>query len=149
MNNKINKLVESGSNLIGGIIHNIDKKVLVIQNSKLKSMNLTFQQAMIIVFIYQYQDSYIYQKDLEIYLGLTNPSVTSLIKTMISKDLVYRIQDKKDGRYFHLHLTVKSMKLVDLIADLIYEGDNEITSSLSQDEIKKLYELLIKIDSTL
>ena len=109
MNKDIQILTSEHNGLIGNLIHELDKKTLTVYNTALKEFNITFQQAMIILFIYVSKEE-IYQKDIEKQMGLTNPSVTALMRNMISKDFVYRIQSIKDARYFHLHLTPKSLR---------------------------------------
>lgn len=145
MEHELEKIVESGDNLIGGLIHNIDKAILSTHNTQLKNIDLTFNQALIILHIYQHSDHDVYQKDLENWLGLTNPSVTSLIKTMMGKDLIYRIQSKHDGRYFSLHLTPKSLSLIDQIVDTIIQSDKQLYKCLNEEETVLLKSLLSKV----
>ena len=104
---------------------------------------------MVIIFVYSYQEEEVYQKNIEQLMGLTNPSVTSLIKTMIAKDLIYRIQSKNDGRYYHLHLTPKSLKMIDIIPEKIFEANNELLAGLSDEESKLLQKLLVKLSNSI
>lgn len=144
MNKDIQLLTSDHNDLIGNLIHEFDKKTLAVYNTALKEFNITFQQAMIILFIYMSKEE-IYQKDIEKQMGLTNPSVTSLVRNMISKDFVYRIQSVKDARYFHLHLTPKSLSIVDEIASKIIESNKNLLAPLSDEEAVTLQRLLCKL----
>lgn len=145
MKNELEKIIQSGDNLIGGLIHNIDKEVLAMHNAQLKTLDLTFVQSLAILQIYYHNDQDVFQKDLEKWLGLTNPSVTTLIKTMMGKDLIYRIQSKSDGRYFALHLTPKSLSLIDQIVEIIYQSDKQLYNCLNEEETDLLNSLLSKV----
>lgn len=144
MNKNIQILTAEHNDLIGNLIHELDKNILTYYNNVLKEYLITFQQAIIILTIYASQEE-IYQKNIEKKMGLTNPSVTSLIQNMISKDLVYKIQSKKDARYFHLHLTPKSLSMVDEIANKIIDANNTLLSPLTEEEAITLQNLLCKL----
>ena len=144
-NNDLERIITGGRKMIGGIVHEVDRKILAKQMEKLKPLDLTFSQALVILHIYNAKDTHIFQKDLERKLGLTNPSVTSLVKTMCAKDLIYRIQSERDGRYFHLHLTPKSLALVNAITESIIKADDDIISPLSIEEAGELIRLLNKL----
>ena len=144
MNKDIQILTSEHNGLIGNLIHELDKKTLTVYNTALKEFNITFQQAMIILFIYVSKEE-IYQKDIEKQMGLTNPSVTALMRNMISKDFVYTIQSIKDARYFHLHLTPKSLSMVDEIASKIIKTNKILLAPLSKEEVVTLQRLLCKL----
>ena len=112
MDQRINTIITDNNRLESNLIHNIDKKYLLIFNKELAKFDLTFQQSLVLLFISK-QNQAVYQKDIEKYMGLKNPSVTSLIKSLVSRDFIYRVKDEKDGRYFHLHLTPKSTEILD------------------------------------
>lgn len=144
MNKDIQILTAEQNDLIGNLIHELDKNILAYYNNVLKEYLITFQQAIIILTIYA-SEGEIYQKNIEEKMGLTNPSVTSLIQSMISKDLVYKIQSKKDARYFHLHLTPKSLSMVDDIASKIIAANHTLLSPLTEEEAITLQTLLCKL----
>lgn len=144
MNKDIQILTAEHNDLIGNLIHELDKNILAYYNNVLKEYLITFQQAIIMLTIYA-SEGEIYQKNIEKKMGLTNPSVTSLIQNMISKDLVYKIQSKKDARYFHLHLTPKSLSMVDDIASKIIAANHTLLSPLTEEEAITLQTLLWKL----
>ena len=131
------------------MIHSVDKKIHVAFNEQLVKYDLTLQQTLVILYIEKYKDRDVYQIDIEKYLDLKNPSVTSLIKNLMKKDLVYREQDEKDGRYFKLKLTDKSMEMVDNLAEIIPSVNDRIQNIFTSEELIVFLRLLSKIDSSL
>lgn len=149
MESKLDQIISDSNNLISNLIHSIDKKILLSFNKELSRFNLSFQQAMIILYIAKHSGEKTYQKDIEIYMGLKNPSVTSLIKNLISNDFVYRIKDENDGRYYHLHLTPKSLAIKDDLIDSIQNMNVYIETILNEKEYKSFISSLVKINEKL
>ncbi len=145
MNDKYKIITAENNLLISNLIHNIDKNLLKLYNRRLSKYKLTMQQSVTILFIANSDKEKIYQIDIEKYLGLKNPSVTSLIKNLISNGYVYRVKDEDDGRYYHLHLTEKSLSIKDDIAKTIYDINEYIESILPKDEFDTLTSLLVKV----
>ena len=139
------KIITSENNtLVSNLIHTIDKDLGRIYNLRLAKYGLTMQQSVIILYLANTEKEKVFQIDLEKYLGLKNPSVTSLVKNLMSNDYVYRIKDENDGRYFHLHLTEKSLKIKDDLAKIIYDTNLLVENHLSREEFKTLTSLLEK-----
>ncbi len=142
MNEKYKIITSENNTLISNIIHSIDKNVGKIYSRELKKYGLTMPQSLVILFIANNNKEKVYQIDIERYLGLKNPSVTSLIKNLMANDYVYRIKDEADGRYFHLHLTEKSLAVKDDLAEVIYNINTMIENALSTEELQTLASLL-------
>lgn len=68
----------------------------------------------------------VFQIDIEKYLGLRNPSVTSLIKNLVSNDYVYRIKED--------------------FANAIYNTNQMIDNTLSKEEHDMLTSLLTTVN---
>lgn len=132
-------------NLIGNLIHAIDKRAVIKHNDNLKKYDVTFTQAIVMEYIYSHEEGTINQKTIETALGLTNPSVTSLIKTMMGKNLIYRIKDENDGRYFRLYLTPKGKDLCVPCMETIFKIDDSFTENLTVEERNQLVNLLNKM----
>ncbi|WP_238902879.1 MarR family transcriptional regulator [Clostridium sp. YIM B02506] len=133
------------TNLIGNLIHAVDKLAIIKHNDNLKVYDVTFTQAVIMEYIYSHEEGSVNQKTLEVALGLTNPSVTSLIKTMMSKNLIYRIKDAQDGRYYKLYLTPKGQELCIPCTKTIVEVDKSYTKNFTLEEREQLFTLLNKM----
>lgn len=82
-------------------------------------------------------------------MGLKNPSVTSLIKSLVSRDFIYRVKDENDGRYFHLHLTPKSTEILDDIISVFYRINEKTGSILTKEEQATFISLLEKLSDGL
>lgn len=132
-------------NLVGNIIHAIDKRAVIRHNDNLKKYDVTLTQAIVMEYIYSHEEGTINQKTIETALGLTNPSVTSLIKTMMSKNLIYRIKDERDGRYFRLYLTPKGKDLCVPCVETIFQVDDTFTENFTTKEREQLIKLLNKM----
>lgn len=131
--------------LIGNLIHTVDKYAILKHNEALKTYDVTFTQAVVMEYLYTHEDGSVNQKTLEIALGLTNPSVTSLIKTMMSKNLIYRIKDPLDGRYFKLYLTPKGQELCIPCTKTIIDTDKFYTKNFTTEEREQFFMLLNKM----
>ncbi|MBR3347285.1 MAG: MarR family transcriptional regulator [Solobacterium sp.] len=147
MNEKYKTITSENNTLISNIIHTIDKNLLKIYNRELSRYGLTMQQSLVILYIGNSDKEKVFQIDIEKYLGLKNPSVTSLIKNLMANDYVYRIKDETDGRYFHLHLTEKSLAIKDDLAKAIYNINQDFENRLTKDEHAALVTLLQKVSS--
>ncbi|MBR6156364.1 MAG: MarR family transcriptional regulator [Lachnospiraceae bacterium] len=145
MKEKYKVITSENNQLITNVIHAIDKNVIKIYNRGLAEYGLTMQQSLVILYIGNTDKEKVYQIDLERYLGLRNPTVTSMIKNLIANDYVYRIKDEADGRYYHLHLTDKSLAVKDNLARVIYEINHKIESKLTEEEFTMLSFLLNKV----
>lgn len=135
----------TGNTTIGNLIHAADKMFLKAYTNSLKELDLTLTQALILLHVYNYKQKPIYQKDLEEILGLTNPTVTNIIKNMIKKDLLYKVQSEEDGRYFHLHLTPRSTQLLSKIPGCMFSVNDACLDKLTKTEQTTFIQLLLKI----
>lgn len=79
--------------------------------------------------------------DLAQYLNFSKPSVTNMVKKLISKGLIYKIQSEKDRRKSYLYLTNKGKLLLEQDYNVINEFTQEIKDSLTEDELEKYEEL--------
>ncbi len=75
------------------------------------------------------------------YLNLSKPSVTNMVKKLISKGLIYKIQSEKDRRKSYLYLTDKGKLLLEQDYNVVNEFTQEIKDSLTEDELEKYKEL--------
>ena len=96
---------------LGQLIYEINKKMIARQNNNLASLGVTVQQALVIAYLDKSKDKKVTQRMIEIGLNNTNPTVTNIIKSMMSKNLIYKIQDKVDKRMYYLYLTPLALKI--------------------------------------
>ena len=83
---------------------------------------------------------------IEVNLNITNPTVTNIIKVMMSKNLVYKIQDKVDKRKYYLYLTSNGLELAPKCGEIMEATDREVYKNFSKEELKLLINLLKKVE---
>lgn len=118
-------------------------------NHLLKQYGLTTQQALILQYLSLHHMEHINQKKLELYLGISNPSVTSLMKTMVNKHLIRRLPDRSDARSYLLCLTEKGLALQECITQTFLQVSQELYAGLTTEEIQQFTTLLDKITCNL
>ena len=83
--------------------------------------------------------------DIAEHLEVTRPSVSTIIKKLISLGYVKKEQSLDDGRVFFLYLTDKGIRFNELHSEVHQILAQRITQRLNQGEIKDLAVLLTKI----
>lgn len=86
--------------------------------------------------------------DLAHHLAITPPSATSLVHSLVSAQLVRRLQDPKDKRTFRLELTPTGHELLTRRLDLIAEGLEHLTQALSPADLQTLIRLMEQLISS-
>ena len=127
---------------LGQLIYEINKKMIARQNNNLVSLGVTVQQALVIAYLDKSKD----KKVIEIGLNNTNPTVTNIIKSMMSKNLIYKIQDKVDKRKYYLYLTPLGLSIASECAKRMEATDIAAYKNLTEEELKTLRVLLEKVE---
>jgi len=78
-------------------------------------------------------------------LGVTRPSVSTIIKKLIDAEYLTKTRSENDGRIYYLHLTPKGLRFNELHNEVHSILARRIIENLSQDEIESLAGLLEKI----
>lgn len=78
-------------------------------------------------------------------LQLSKPSVTAIIDKLASKGYIQKFQSDKDRRSFHVHLSAKGKKLVDLHNETHLRIAELFRSKLDSKDLKTLVALLNKV----
>lgn len=107
--------------------------------------HLSLNQAITVCFLHDHADRFVYQRDIEQELGLTNPTVTAMVKSMVANDVVYRIKDKNDGRFWQIKLTPHGMDLYEPAREIIVGTNEKYESRLTDDELSTFYSLVAKL----
>lgn len=131
---------------LGQLIFSINRYFIKMHNNNLKKYNLSLQQSLIIIYLYKNPDCNTTQKILEEKLNVSNPTMTNIIKIMVSNNLVYKIQDKKDGRKYYLYATPKALELAPKCIEEINTMDKRLWGNISDDEQKTLINILKKVN---
>lgn len=125
--------------------HELDKKFLGMINQKLSAFEVSQTQALFIIYLGYYTELPVYQRALEKKFGLTNPTVTASIKSLVNKGIVLRTQDPDDGRYFRLSLTELGKSLYEPCVSAFCEVNSTVDAILTEQERSQFYTLLKKI----
>ena len=126
-------------------LHMTDHMVYLRANQILKQHGITMQQAMILQYLFRADERKINQKDLEVFLGISNPSVTSLMKTMVAKRLIRRLPDRSDARSYLLYITPRALELRTVVTQALEQIHAEFCAGLTEQEMMQLYAILEKI----
>ncbi|HDN04791.1 MAG TPA: MarR family transcriptional regulator [Chloroflexi bacterium] len=78
-------------------------------------------------------------------LGVTRPSVSTIVKKLIDAEYLTKTKSENDGRIYYLHLTQKGLRFNELHNEVHSILARRIIENLSQDEIESLAGLLEKI----
>lgn len=89
------------------------------------------------------------QRELSHRVGTMEPTTLSAILNMEKKGLVRRVQNKKDRRKWHVHLTPKGRALKRQLIPLAREVVDTAVQSLSRKEVKQLLEGLAEVQKNL
>lgn len=89
------------------------------------------------------------QRELSRRVGTMEPTTLSAVLNMEKKGLVRRVQNKKDRRKWHVHLTAKGRALKAELIPLAREVVDTAVQSLSGKEIKQLLEGLAEVQENL
>lgn len=127
------------------LVHELDKRFFNQINQKLLPLDISQTQALFILYLGYYTDLPAYQRALEKTFGLTNPTVTASIKSLVNKGLVRREQDPDDGRYFRLYLTEQGKKLYEPCIDAFLEVNAALDARLTQEERTQFVAIMKKL----
>jgi DNA-binding MarR family transcriptional regulator len=89
------------------------------------------------------------QRELSHRVGTMEPTTLSAILNMEKKGLVRRVQNKKDRRKWHVHLTPRGQALKRDLIPLAREVVDTAVQSLSRKEVKQLLEALAEVQKNL
>lgn len=138
-------LTTKEDNLVSRMIHHADKIILKDQQEYLNAINVSQVQALFIMYLAYHENDITYQNMLEKAFGLTNPTVTASIKSLIKKEILYREKDPDDGRYYRLYLTDYGKTLVNDCANAFISSNIKISQKLTAEELSELIRLIGKL----
>ena len=113
--------------------------------SSLAPLGLSLNQAIAVCYIHDHDDGPVYQRDLEREQGLTNPTITAMVKSMVANDVIYRIRDKNDGRFWQLKLTPHGLDLYEPASKVLLSVNERFVSRLTEEELRTFYALAAKL----
>lgn len=136
-----NQVLSQKDLMLTRLIHNLDKSEFAILNRDLQKLSLSNIQALVIIYLTNNDDKETFQKNLEIEFGVTNPTMTVSLKSMISKGLIIKTKSISDGRYYSLHLTSAGKEMYEKCMS-VYKNIEEINKSILNDKEEQEYRRL-------
>lgn len=112
-------------------------------NKNMESLNLTAVQSQILLFLFhQDQTQEVNQKDIEKMYGLSNPTVSGILKRLEEKELIVRKICQKDGRYKKIEVSGKAIELKNLLHEKGMAAEAKLVRGLSQEDQKEFKRIL-------
>ena len=125
---------------IGAILHRTDHALYLFANELLTRIGLTFQQAVVLAFIYHNRGCN--QRAVEEHTETRSASVTVLLTTMVSKGLVLKTRSPIDGREVILSLTPKGKRAAGKVQTVLEEANSVFCQGITEEEIASFKSVL-------
>lgn len=116
-----------------------------VLNQEMAELDITYTQATVIGYLNMNKNSEICQKDIEHALGLTHPTVSSILNRLEEKSLILTEPLESDRRYKKIILTDKSSSMTSAIKGKIEKIEEKLFSGLSKKEIENLSNVINKL----
>ena len=114
-------------------------------NHDLDKLGLTHSQAHTLMFLIRSQNKEINQKDIEKEFGLSNPTVTGILKRLEAKGFITRTVSAADNRYKTIGITQKSRDIEAKVKKNIEKAQNKLFENLTDEEILFITEIFKKM----
>lgn len=113
-----------------------------IMNQEMAELGLTYTQTTVIGYLLENQGRDVCQKDIEYSLGLTHPTVSSILSRMESNGLIETYAFASDHRYKRIVLTDKAMSLSRQISLKYQEVKKRLFDGVSKEQRESLNETM-------
>ena len=133
---------------IGYLIKNINDKLKVKADADLKHSNLTLAQSRVLAFL-DSRGGQATQKEIEVYLEVSHPTVVGIISRMEQNGHLKCWVDETDKRNKIVALTEQAKALGKEMEQQILSNEKKLLASLSEDDIKKLKQMLLTMYNNL
>lgn len=127
------------------LLYMVAHKCSLTYNKKLKEFSISMQQAAILAVIDLIGNGAMNQKTLSKEMCVKESSVSSIVKTMIKNNFIYKEQSKEDARNQILKVTEKGKEIMERLKNSAEKLENELYGHLSDDEINNLIAILKKM----
>ena len=84
------------------------------------------------------------RKSLSEAMGLSGPSVTSLLNGLEKSGFIIRLHGDEDGRTMRIEITAKAIKLIDEMKNVFVETEQKLLQGFKDTEKKAFLEMLQK-----
>lgn len=131
--------------IVGKLIKELNTSLENNFNKYFKKYKLTSSQMDILMFLFSNEDKIVNQRNIENYLGLTNPTIAGTLFRLEKKGFIKRKRGLEDKRYKEIYLTEKSRKLKYVIFEYIKNNDNKMFADISKEEKENLKNIIVKL----
>lgn len=114
-------------------------------NNELSDIGLTYTQATVIGYLKRNMDKDVCQKDIEYSLGLTHPTVSSILSRMEESGMVNTEPMPSDHRYKKIVPTEKAMSCFDYIHEKIGKIKKKLFEGISPEQEEMINMAVIKM----
>ncbi len=101
-------------------------------------LDLTHSQAHVLMHIICSKDKDVTQRDIEKKFGLSNPTVTGILKRLEAKGFVTRRVSENDNRYKIISITDKSKDIYATVKKSIQSSEDRLFDKMDDNEINTL-----------
>ncbi len=95
------------------------------------------------------QEDDVYQRDIEVKLGLRSSTATEILKKMELDELIIRKPAKNDGRLKKIIVTEKALKYKDIVVNDLKNFEKKLKTGLSEEEIDIFLKVVEKMINNL
>ncbi|MEG1001908.1 MarR family winged helix-turn-helix transcriptional regulator [Clostridium sp.] len=131
------------------LISTIARKLKFSADRKINNLGLNSQQGRVIQYIYEHQDEGLIQKDLADVFGRATASITSMLKGLEKNGYIRREIPANNERQKNIYVEKKGIDLIETFKTKFIEIEDDLTSSLTEEEKESFLKILHKIDNTL
>lgn len=126
---------------VGYLIKGIHDKLKVKADVDLKEFDLTLTQSRVMGFLAG-NGGQATQKEIEVFLGVTHPTVVGVVSRMEQKGFLVSWIDESDKRNKNVMLTEKANAVGADMDRSVETMEDRLVASLSAEEVKKLKDML-------
>lgn len=120
-----------------------------VLNQEMTELDITYTQATVIGYLNRNKDSEICQKDIEHGLGLTHPTVSSILNRLEEKELIRTAPLESDRRYKKIVLTDKSASMESAIKEKTEKIAEKLFKGMCEEEIEALSGVINRLISNI
>lgn len=122
------------------VMHRAHHAIYLYINESMNAAGITFQQAVVIVFIHFNKGCN--QKAVEEHIVTRSASVTALLNTMLAKGLIQKARNPVDARGVVLSLTAKGQRAYQKIAVIFDAAMKTVLDGIEPGEVEGMKRLL-------
>ncbi|EGT3600304.1 MarR family transcriptional regulator [Clostridium perfringens] len=131
------------------LVSTIARKLKFSADKKINNLGLNSQQGRVIQYIYEHQDEGLIQKDLANVFGRTTASITSMLKGLEKNGYIRREIPSNNERQKNIYVEKKGIDLIETFNKNFLEIEEDLTSSLTEEEKETFLKILTKINTNL